>query len=104
MPLRAHAEESLSRSFAEHDSWLMQHLDTLATHLDRAKWHLWHSDVFPALQIVEWLQDNIKAAAISTPATGKLVKAMREIDENIAGNFAFVPYYYRVAIGMAKPS
>jgi hypothetical protein len=68
-------------------------LTTLAADLDRVRWHLWHGNVFRALQITEWLWDDLEITMEEVAAAGKLAKAMREFHGYITANRAFIPNY-----------
>jgi glycerol kinase len=70
-----------------------QPLDTLAIELDRVKWYLWHGNVFRALQIIEWLQDDLEVTVEEAPAASKLAKAVREFGGYIRANKTFIPNY-----------
>jgi hypothetical protein len=59
--------------------------------LERAKWFLWHSNVYKALQLLEWLDQDIDVEA--SPEAGKLARTLREFDHYIRTNQSSIPNY-----------
>jgi hypothetical protein len=59
--------------------------------LERVKWFLWHSNVYKALQLLEWLDQDIDAEA--SPEAGKLARALHEFDHYIRANQSSIPNY-----------
>jgi hypothetical protein len=59
--------------------------------LERVKWFLWHSNVYKALQLLEWLDQDIDAEA--SPEAGKLARTLYELDHYIRANQSSIPNY-----------
>ncbi len=59
--------------------------------LERVKWFLWHSNVYKALQLLEWLELDIDAQA--SPEARKLARTLREFDHYIRTNRSSIPNY-----------
>ena len=59
--------------------------------LERVKWFLWHSNVYKALQVLEWLELDIDAQA--SPEARKLVRTLHEFDQYIRTNQSSIPNY-----------
>ena len=59
--------------------------------LERVKWFLWHSNLYKALQLLEWLDQDIDAEA--NPEAGKLARTLHEFDHYIRTNQSSIPNY-----------
>jgi hypothetical protein len=59
--------------------------------LERVKWFLWHSNVYKALQLLEWLELDIDAEA--SPEAQKLARTLHEFDQYIRANQSSIPNY-----------
>ncbi len=59
--------------------------------LERVKWFLWHSNVYKALQLLEWLEQDIDAEA--SPEARKLARTLHEFDHYIRTNQSSIPNY-----------
>jgi hypothetical protein len=59
--------------------------------LEGLKWHLWHGNVYRALQIVEDLECDLDSGIDPTERETKLLKAVREFPHYIEVNQAFIP-------------
>jgi hypothetical protein len=59
--------------------------------LESLKWHLWHGNVYRALQIVEDLEWVLGPHEEVIERVQKLLKAMREFHHYIAANQASIP-------------
>ena len=59
--------------------------------LERVKWFLWHSNVYKALQLLEWLELDIDEE-VSDEAR-KLARTLREFDHYIRTNQSSIPNY-----------
>jgi hypothetical protein len=59
--------------------------------LERVKWFLWHSNVYKALQLLEWLVLDIDAQA--SPEARKLARTLHEFDQYIRANQSSIPNY-----------
>jgi hypothetical protein len=59
--------------------------------LERVKWFLWHSNLYKALQLLEWLDQDIDAEASSE--AGKLARTLHEFDHYIRTNQSSIPNY-----------
>lgn len=68
-------------------------VSTLEKHLESLKWHLWHGDVFHALQRVDDLEDDLETMEEDPPNKKKLLKAVQELGRYIWANQAFIPNY-----------
>lgn len=59
--------------------------------LERVKWFLWHSNLYKALQLLEWLALDIDEEA--SPEAQKLARALHEFDHYIRTNQSSIPNY-----------
>ncbi|GAC1368584.1 MAG: hypothetical protein NVSMB38_46280 [Ktedonobacteraceae bacterium] len=59
--------------------------------LERVKWFLWHSKLYKALQLLEWLQLDIDEEA--SPEAWKLARTLHEFDHYIRTNQLSIPNY-----------
>lgn len=59
--------------------------------LERVKWFLWHSNVYKALQLLEWLELDIDEEA--SPEARKLARTLHEFDHYIRTNQSSLPNY-----------
>lgn len=59
--------------------------------LERVKWFLWHSNVYKALQLVEWLELDIDGQA--SPEARKLARTLHEFEQYIRTNQSSIPNY-----------
>ncbi len=59
--------------------------------LERVKWFLWHSNVYKALQVLEWLELDVDAQA--SPEARKLARTLHEFDQYIRTNQSSIPNY-----------
>jgi hypothetical protein len=59
--------------------------------LERVKWFLWHSNVYKALQVLEWLELDIDAEA--SPEARKLARTLHEFEHYIRTNQSSIPNY-----------
>lgn len=59
--------------------------------LERVKWFLWHSNVYKALQLLEWLELDIDEEGSSE--AWKLARTSREFDHYIRTNQSSLPNY-----------
>ncbi len=59
--------------------------------LERVKWFLWHSNVYKALQLLEWLELDIDEEA--SPEARKLARTLHEFDHYIRTNQSSIPNY-----------
>lgn len=59
--------------------------------LERVKWFLWHNNVYKALQLLEWLDQDIDAGA--SDEARKLARTLREFDHYIRTNQSSLPNY-----------
>ena len=59
--------------------------------LERVKWFIWHSNVYKALQLLEWLDQDIDAEA--SLEAGKLARTLHEFDHSIRSNQSSLPNY-----------
>src|SRR5438552_2179776 len=59
--------------------------------LERVKWFLWHSNVYKALQLLEWLELDIDEEA--SPEARKLARTLHEFDQYIRTNQSSIPNY-----------
>jgi len=59
--------------------------------LERVKWFLWHSNVYKALQLLEWLELDIDTEA--SPEARKLARTLHEFDHYIRTNQSSIPNY-----------
>ena len=65
----------------------------LQKQLESLKWHLWHGNVYRALQIIEDLECDLDAPEERTERAKKLLKAVSEFRHYIEANGAFIPNY-----------
>ncbi len=59
--------------------------------LERVKWFLWHSNVYKALQVLEWLELDINTEA--SPEARKLARTLHEFEQYIRTNQSSIPNY-----------
>jgi hypothetical protein len=59
--------------------------------LERVKWFLWHSNVYKALQVLEWLELDIDAE--TSPEARKLARTLHEFEQYIRTNQSSIPNY-----------
>jgi hypothetical protein len=59
--------------------------------LERVKWFLWHSNVYKALQLLEWLELDVDAEA--SPEARKLARTLHEFAQYIRTNQSSIPNY-----------
>src|SRR6266566_1209544 len=59
--------------------------------LERVKWFLWHSNMYKALQLLEWLELDIDEEA--SPEARKLARTLHEFDHYIRTNQSSIPNY-----------
>ena len=59
--------------------------------LERVKWFLWHSNVYKALQVLEWLELDIDVQA--SPEARKLARTLHEFEQYIRTNQSSIPNY-----------
>jgi hypothetical protein len=59
--------------------------------LERVKWFLWHSNVYKALQLLEWLELDIDEEA--NLEARKLARTLHEFDHYIRTNQSSIPNY-----------
>lgn len=59
--------------------------------LERVKWFLWHNNVYKALQLLEWLDQDIDAEA--SEEARKLARTLHEFDHYIRTNQSSLPNY-----------
>jgi hypothetical protein len=65
----------------------------LEKQLESLKWHLWHGNVYRALQIIEDLECELDSCDDRTERATKLLKAVSEFHHYIEANQAFIPNY-----------
>jgi hypothetical protein len=65
----------------------------LEKQLESLKWHLWHGNVYRALQIIEDLECDLDSCDDRTERATKLLKAVNEFHHYIEVNQAFIPNY-----------
>jgi hypothetical protein len=61
--------------------------------LERLKWHLWHGNVYRALQITEDLKSDLESQDEGSERAKKLLKVVREFHHYIESNRSSIPYY-----------
>ena len=61
--------------------------------LERLKWHLWHGNVYRALQIIADLEGDLEARDEGSERAKKLLKAVREFRHYIEVNRSSIPNY-----------
>lgn len=59
--------------------------------LERVKWFLWHNNVYKALQVLEWLDQDIDPEA--SDEARKLARTLHEFDHYIRTNQSSLPNY-----------
>ena len=59
--------------------------------LERLKWHLWHGNVYRALQIVEDLEVDLESREEPSERAKKLLTAVREFRHYIESNRSSIP-------------
>jgi hypothetical protein len=62
-------------------------------HLESLKWHVWHGNVYRALQIVEDLECDLESPAAPSERAKKLLKAVNEFRHYIEANRSSIPNY-----------
>lgn len=81
----------------DEDNWEEEEADPtpqeLCEQLERVKWYLWHGNVFRALQVTRWLEDDAELLAEKTAAGKKLAKAVHEFWGYINANQRFIVNY-----------
>ena len=65
----------------------------LEKQLESLKWHLWHGNVYRALQIIEDLEWDLDAPEGRSERAKKLLKAVSEFHHYIEANGDFIPNY-----------
>ncbi|MBV8609090.1 MAG: ISKra4 family transposase, partial [Singulisphaera sp.] len=65
----------------------------LEKQLESLKWHLWHGNVYRALQIIEDLECDLDSPAERSERAKKLLKSVSEFHHYIEANRAFIPNY-----------
>jgi hypothetical protein len=77
------------------EEMVMEQLDVsaLEKQLESLKWHLWHGNVYRALQIVEDLEWDLDAPTERSERAQKLLKSVGEFHHYIVANQAFIPNY-----------
>ena len=76
---REHPKELIAAA-PDHD------LAKLDDELERAKWYLWHGNVFRALQVIEHVQWELEDLDEEVPASRKLTKGVAEFHGYITAN------------------
>src|SRR5262249_35777394 len=61
--------------------------------LERLKWHLWHGNVYRALQITEDLEVDLESRDEPSERSRKLLTGVSEFRRYIGSNRAFIPNY-----------
>ena len=61
--------------------------------LESLKWHLWHGNVYRALQLIEDLEWDIEAQEEPSERAKKLLKAVRDFHHYIEANRSSIPNY-----------
>ncbi len=79
----------------DEDDEVLERLDVsrLQEHLERLKWHLWHGNVYRALQIIEDLECDLDSPVERSERAKKLLKAVSEFRHYIEANQTFIPNY-----------
>lgn len=67
--------------------------EELVEQLEKVKWYLWHGNVFMALQLIGWLEDDAYLLAEQSMAGKKLAKALQEFSGYINANRTFIVNY-----------
>lgn len=68
-------------------------IPALEKQLESLKWHLWHGNVYRALQIIEDLECDLDSPAGRSDRAKKLLKFVGEFHHYIEANRAFIPNY-----------
>jgi hypothetical protein len=68
-------------------------LEKVDDELERAKWYLWHGNVFRGLQVIEHVQWELEDLDEEVPASRKLAKTVAEFHTYITANEGFIPNY-----------
>ncbi len=68
-------------------------LEKVDDELERAKWYLWHGNVFRGLQVIEHVQWQLEDLDEEVPASRKLAKTVAEFHTYITANEGFIPNY-----------
>jgi hypothetical protein len=71
----------------------MPTLEELEKLLERIKWHLWHGNVFRALQIGEDLEEDLDMLEEKSASIQKLLQAVREFNGYITANEQYIVNY-----------
>jgi hypothetical protein len=61
--------------------------------LESLKWHLWHGNVYRALQTIEDLEDDLESQEERSERAKKLLKAVGEFHHYIESNQGSIPNY-----------
>lgn len=67
--------------------------EKLEQDLERIKWHLWHGNVFRALQLGEDLEEDLGSHEAKNAPIQKLVQAVREFNGYITANESYIVNY-----------
>ncbi len=67
--------------------------EELVEQLEKVKWYLWHGNVFMALQVMGWLEDDVYLLTEQSMAGKKLAKALQEFSGYINANRTFIVNY-----------
>ncbi len=80
---------------SDDDEEALERLDVpaLQKQLESLKWHLWHGNVYRALQILEDLERDLDTPVERSERAKKLLKAVSEFRHYIEVNGAFIPNY-----------
>lgn len=68
----------------------------IPTEFRRIKWYLWHGNVFRALQLLEYLSEDLEILifdGINRIKEKKLLKMIREFESYIANSASYIPNY-----------
>jgi len=65
----------------------------LEKQLESLKWHLWHGNVYRALQIIEDLECDLDSPTERSERAQKLLKSVSEFHHYIEANRSFIPNY-----------
>jgi hypothetical protein len=68
-------------------------VSALDKQLERLKWHLWHGNVYRALQLIEDLEWDLEAPEEPSERAKKVRKAVREFHHYIEANRSSIPNY-----------
>ena len=77
----------------EEPEFSMPTLEELEQLLERIKWHLWHGNVFRALQIGEDLEEDLGMLEEKSASIQKLLQAVREFNGYITANEQYIVNY-----------